>query len=101
MKYSRPGFSTVVSSDNRPAKPARLNMDMQPAIAKRTSASQGPVSSPLKQMPQGDIPAVSAERMQAQAEAAWKAMQQKQILVNPAPSATPILTTPHKATDDF
>jgi hypothetical protein len=72
---------------------------MQPALAKRTSPAQGAVTSPLKEQ----LPSLPVDRMQAEAEAAFKRMQEKaaqrvgpEILVNPQPSATPITTSPHK-----
>jgi hypothetical protein len=102
MIRSRPGFSPVVTHDSPRAKspvPAKLNPDMQPAFAKHTSAAQGAVKSPLKH----DQPPAfaSAEQMQAQAEAAFKKMQAQapkvgpEIIVNHAPSATPVITSPH------
>jgi hypothetical protein len=102
MIRSRPGFSPVVTHDSpraKPPAPSRVNPDMQPALAKRTSAAQGIVKSPLKHE---QPPAfASAEHMQAQAEAAFKKMQAQEpkvgpeVIVNPAPSATPVITSPY------
>ncbi len=96
MIRSRAGFSPVVSSDARPAKPSKVTADMQPAIMKYTSAAQGPVKSPLLNAEPAPLP---VERMQAQAEAAFKKMQERRgpdVLVNPNPSPPPIVTSPHK-----
>ena len=98
MIRSRPGFSPVVSSDARPAKPARVTSDMQPAIMKHTSAGQSPVKSPLLNAAPVPLP---VEQMQAQAEAAFKRMREdaarkSEILVNPNPTPPPIITSPHE-----
>lgn len=99
MIRSRPGFSTVVTKDEpsaRPAPPAKVTRDMQPAIAKHSTARPAPPPSTLKELP------VPAEQLQAQAEAIFKRMQEEQrahgpeILVNPAPSPPPIITSPHQ-----
>jgi hypothetical protein len=95
MIRSRPGFSPVVTHDTQrkasPA-PAHVTSDMLPAIAKRTSPAQGAVRSPLKQ----NLPTLPVERMQAQAEAALKKLKAgPEVILNPAPSATPIITSPH------
>ena len=102
MVHSRPGFQTRVTHEGkRPPPPAKVTSDMQPAIAKRTSASSAVPNSPLKRAQEvGTLP---VERMQAEAEAAFKRMKTQQaaspkteIIGNPAPSPTPVLTTPHK-----
>ena len=103
MRHSRPGFQTRVTSERgHDAKPSRVQPDMQPAIMKHTTATVS-AKTPLKE---NDQPGLPVERMQAQAEAALKRMQDAaaerarqagpEILVNPAPSATPITTSPHK-----
>ena len=96
MIRSRPGFSPVITNDARQAKSSKVTADMQPAIMKHTSAAQGPVKSPLLNNEPAPLP---VERMQAQAEAALKKMQERQgpeVLVNPNPSPPPIITSPHK-----
>ena len=104
MRHSRPGFQTRVTNERgHDAKPSRVQPDMQPAIMKHTTATVS-AKTPLKENEQLGLP---VERMQAQAEAALKRMQDDaaakrarqagpEILVNPAPSATPITTSPHK-----
>ena len=98
MIHSRPGFQTRITQEGKKSPPSKVTSDMQPAIATRTSPAQGKVNSPLKQ----ELPGLPVERMQAQAEAALKRMQEQkrqagpELLVNPAPSATPVLTSPHK-----
>lgn len=96
MIRSRPGFSAVITNDETRVKapaPARVTSDMTPAFAKRSSAAQGQVKSPLKQ----ELPTLPVERMQAQAEAAMQKMRSgPELLVNPAPSPPPIITSPHK-----
>ena len=104
MRHSRPGFQTRVTNERgHDAKPSRVQPDMQPAIMKHTTATAS-AKTPLKENEQPGLP---VERMQAQAEAALKRMQDDaaakrarqagpEILVNPAPSATPITTSPHK-----
>lgn len=104
MRHSRPGFQTRVTNERgHDAKPSRVQPDMQPAIMKHTTATVS-AKTPLKENEQPGLP---VERMQAQAEAALKRMQDDaaakrarqagpEILVNPAPSATPITTSPHK-----
>jgi hypothetical protein len=104
MRHSRPGFQTRVTNERgHDAKPSRVQPDMQPAIMKHTTATTS-AKTPLKENEQPGLP---VERMQAQAEAALKRMQDDaaakrarqagpEILVNPAPSATPITTSPHK-----
>ena len=103
MRHSRPGFQTRVTQEGtrHEARPSRVTADMQPAIMRHTTATPG--KSPLQQ---NEKPGLPVERMQAQAEAAFKRMQAAEaervrlagpeILVNPAPSATPITTSPHK-----
>ena len=103
MRHSRPGFQTRVTNERgHDAKPSRVQPDMQPAIMKHTTATAS-AKTPLRENEQPGLP---VERMQAQAEAALKRMQDvaaerarqagPEILVNPAPSATPITTSPHK-----
>jgi hypothetical protein len=100
MIHSRPGFQARVTHEGKRAPPpAKVTPDMQPALAKRSSPADGIVKSPLK-----DATPVTAtpEYMQAQAEAAWARMQaakpkvSPEIIVNPKPSATPIMTSPHE-----
>lgn len=102
MIHSRPGFTPrVTRNDRHDPPPSRVRSDMQPALAKRTSAASAIPNSPLKRSPdEGQLP---IERMQAQAEAAFKRMQAQQaaspkteIIGNPAPSPTPVITSPHK-----
>jgi hypothetical protein len=83
MKHSRPGFATR-SSD---AAPAKLNADMIPAINRNAPKE----STPLR------------ETLQARAEAAMAKLAKNhpvpaapEILVNPAPSATPHVNEPGK-----
>jgi predicted trehalose synthase len=99
MIHSRPGYQTRVTHEGKKAPPpAKIQPDMQPAIMKHTTAT-GATKSPLAQSEQPSLP---VERMQAEAEAAFKRMQEKarmagpELLVNPAPSATPVMTSPHK-----
>lgn len=103
MRHSRPGFQTRVTNERgHDAKPSRVQPDMQPAIMKHTTATVS-AKTPLRENEQPGLP---VERMQAQAEAALKRMQDvaaerarqagPEILVNPAPSATPITTSPYK-----
>jgi hypothetical protein len=96
MIRSRPGFSAVVTKDTPHVKspaPARVTSDMTPAFAKHTTAAQGHVKSPLKQ----EAPSLPIQQMQAQAEAAMQKMRSgPELLINPAPSPPPIITSPHK-----
>jgi hypothetical protein len=106
MIHSRPGFQTVVIDDSRRAKshaPAKLNEDMVPALAKRTTATTGQPS-PVVTSPDAAI----AIRMQAQAEAAFDRMKAKnhpqpaapELIINPSPSPEVTMTSPHKRTTD-
>lgn len=108
MIHSRPGFSPRITREGtkHEARPSRVTADMQPAIMKHTTATTA-AKTPLKENEQPGLP---VERMQAQAEAALKRMQDvaaerarqagPEILVNPAPSATPITTSPHRDDDE-
>jgi hypothetical protein len=106
MIYSRPGFSTVVSDDKRKAKPAKINSDMQPAIARHSTAKVAPSKSPFVKSlnPAASEPPVAVDPavLQAKADAAWERMRAEaeaasktQVIVNPNPSATPVLTSPY------
>lgn len=95
MIRSRPGFQAVVIDDNTPHKPAPMQADTLPAIAKYSSAHTS--RSPLDKLNPGQI---NAALMQAKADAAFAKMQKEakpstEVLVNPAPSATPITTDPY------
>jgi hypothetical protein len=103
MIHSRPGFQPRVTREGakHEPRPSRVQPDMQPAIMKHTTATTA-TKPALMQNEQAGLP---VERMQAQAEAALKRMQDAaaetarragpEILVNPAPSATPVITSPH------
>jgi len=86
MIHSRPGYHPVHSADG----PKQiLNADMQPAITKSSTAS------PSKKVADE---AHAKQLMQAKADKAWERMKAEadsKIIVNPAPSATPITTDPH------
>ena len=99
--HSRPGFQPRVTHEGRKAPPpAKVTSDMRPALANRSTPTLAPSNSPLTQQPAAAGP--SPDMMQARAEAALARMQEEkrkagpEVLVNPNPSATPILTTPHK-----
>ncbi len=99
--HSRPGFQPRVTHEGRKAPPpAKVTSDMRPALANRSTPTLAPSNSPLTQQPAAAGP--SPDLMQARAEAALARMQEEkrkagpEVLVNPNPSATPILTTPHK-----
>ena len=89
MKHSRPGFATRTTDD----APAKLNEDMIPALHKQTakSAAEKTPSAPA-------VLQARAEEMHARmvVEAQLLAARGGDVLVNPNPSATPILTSPHK-----
>lgn len=103
MIHSRPGYHPRVTHEGKKAPPpAKLAADMQPAFIKHSTATAA-VNSPLKN--NADPAPLSAERMQAAAEAALKRMNDRkaaedatktQVLVNPKPSPTPVMTTPYK-----
>ncbi len=99
--HSRPGFQPRVTHEGRNAPPpAKVTPDMRPSLANRSAPTLAPSNSPLTQQPAAAGP--SPDMMQARAEAALARMQEEkrkagpEVLVNPNPSATPILTTPHK-----
>jgi hypothetical protein len=100
MIHSRPGFMTRVTREGskHDPQPAKVTQDMQPAIMKHTTATTD-AKTPLKQIAPPGLP---VERMQAEAEAAFARMKEQkrqagpELLVNPAPSATPVMTSPHK-----
>ncbi len=99
--HSRPGFQPRVTHEGRKTPPpAKVTSDMRPALANRSTPTLAPSNSPLTQQPAAAGP--SPDMMQARAEAALARMQEEkrkagpEVLVNPNPSATPILTTPHK-----
>ena len=112
--HSRPGFQPRVTHEGRKTPPpAKVTSDMRPALANRSTPTLAPSNSPLTQQPAAAGP--SPDMMQARAEAALARMQDMtraeaalarvqeekrkagpEVLVNPNPSATPILTTPHK-----
>ncbi len=99
--HSRPGFQPRVTHEGRKTPPpAKVTSDMRPALANRSTPTLAPSNSPLTQQPTAAGP--SPDMMQARAEAAFARMQEEkrkagpEVLVNPNPSATPILTTPHK-----
>lgn len=99
--HSRPGFQPRVTHEGRKTPPpAKVTSDMRPALANRSTPTLAPSNSPLTQQPAAAGP--SPDLMQARAEAALARMQEEkrkagpEVLVNPNPSATPILTTPHK-----
>jgi hypothetical protein len=102
--HSRPGFMPRVTKEGKKAPPpAKLQPDMMPAI--HSTAQPGQSKSPLTQV-KTDEPALPVDRMKAQAEAAYArnlALAQEaarkagpQIIENPKPSATPVMTSPHK-----
>ena len=111
MIRSRPGFSTQVIDDSKQiadASSAKINHDMLPALARRTTAQPAKPNSPLTQTPQPVDPVVvqasiSPEVMQAQAEAAWARMKAKlpqgkmdpQIIENPSPSPVVEINDPY------
>jgi len=83
MIHSRPGFRPRTSDEEC----AKLQPDMVPAINRHNQ----PETTNLK--------TATIQHMQAQAEAALKRMKdgsQVNVLVNPNPSATPVMTSPHK-----
>lgn len=85
MIHSRPGFAPR-KSDTAPAK---LNQDMIPAIHRAGPKSSSPLvnaSPSLEQM----LNARAEEHRAAKVHAA------PEILVNPAPSATPLVNEPGK-----
>jgi len=102
MRHSRPGFQTRVTQEGtrHEARPSRVTADMQPAIMRHTTATPAPST-----LHQNEQPGLPVDRMQAQAEAALKRMQEAaaerarqagpEILVNPAPSEPPVITSPH------
>ena len=99
MRHSRPGFQTRVTQEGtrHEARPSRVTADMQPAIMRRTTATPAPST-----LHQNEQPGLPVERMQAQAEAALKRMQDvaaqqrgPEILVNPVRSEPPVITSPH------
>ena len=99
--HSRPGFQPRVTHEGRKAPPpAKVTSDMRPALANHSTPTLAPSNSPLTQQPAAAGP--SPDMMQARAEAALARMQEEkrkagpEVLVNPNPSVTPILTTPHK-----
>ncbi len=100
--HSRPGFTPRVTQEGKKSKPSRLNDDMQPALAKHTTATTTPSQSPFIKATQPSMIDLQPDVMQAKAEAAFARMQEEkrklgpEVLLNPNPSATPILTTPHK-----
>ncbi len=103
MIRSRPGFQTQrIEDQTQTAPPAKLNPDMIPALAKRSAAQAEQSKSPLLQDAPGNAPSPFAATMQAAAERALQRMQAEQqakgpdVIVNPNPSATPIVTSPHK-----
>lgn len=114
MIRSRPGFQTQVIDDSQAvagAESAKLNRDMLPALARRTTAQAPKSNSPLTQTapvvdPIVQQASVSPERMQAQADAAWARMQadiaklpqgmmNPEIIENPMPSPAVVVTDPY------
>jgi hypothetical protein len=107
MIHSRPGFSPRITRESRDGArvtaQSTVTKDMQPAIAKHTSAAAHIPNSPLKD---AAAPAtISPEYMQAQAEAALKRMQAAaaakaagapEIIPNLHASPAPIMTSPHE-----
>lgn len=85
MKHSRPGFATRTKDD----VPAKLNQDMIPAINRNAPKE----STTLKQTLQAKADAAHKRNM---AEAQALASAAPEILVNPAPSATPHINEPGK-----
>lgn len=85
MKHSRPGFASRTSDD----EPAKLNQDMIPAIHRKTAEGVSPLKNngpSLEQM----LNARAEEHRSAKVHAA------PDLLVNPAPSATPHVNEPGK-----
>jgi hypothetical protein len=109
MIRSRPGFQTQrIEDQTQPAPPTKLNHDMLPALARRTAAKPGASKSPLTQGAPANAtpPLVDPNALQASADAAWARMQEEakaiaakigpELILNPNPSETPIMTSPHK-----
>lgn len=85
MIHSRPGFASRKSD----AAPAKLNQDMIPALHRKGQAESSPL---INASP-------SLEAMlntRAEEHRAAKIHAAPEILVNPAPSATPIVNEPGK-----
>ena len=103
MIRSRPGFHPVEIDDSPRAKapaPAKVQADMEPAFHRHSRAQPPKPDSPLVHSPQGATAPVLPD-LQARAEYAMqklreKAASQPEIIENPTPSATPIITSPHK-----
>ena len=109
MIRSRPGFQTQrIEDQTQPAPPAQLNHDMLPALARRTVATPNPSKSPLTMSAPVNAPPpfVDPMELQRKADEAWARMQMKaaeaarkvgpELILNPTPSETPIMTSPHK-----
>lgn len=114
MIRSRPGYQTQTIDDSKivaGAESAKLNRDMLPAIARRTTAQPSKSNSPLTQTahiidPVIQQASVSPDLMQAKADAAWARMQadiaklpqgmlNPEIIENPTPSPVVEITDPY------
>jgi hypothetical protein len=100
MIHSRPGFATRTSED----EVANLNADMIPALHRNRDKQEGEPknSSSLKQVLDARTDAAS-KSIQAARDALHLAEMQAaankvgpDLLINPTPSDTPIITDPHK-----
>jgi hypothetical protein len=84
MIHSRPGFASVVTRDEhkvRSPAPAQLNADMIPALHRK----QVQTASPLDARTAAAVAKLEAEKVAS-----------PEILVNPAPSAPPVVLEPGK-----
>lgn len=92
MIHHRPGFASRTSD----AAPAKLNEDMIPALHKNRIAAEQKSTLLNINLPELSEDQVAKAVAFSEAAKALAAKHGPELLINPNPSATPIITSPHK-----